>query len=604
MAGSGGVRAGKAFIEIGTKDSYKIGLINAQKALSAFGSAVRKIGLGLTALGVGLATPLLAAAKSFADAGSALNDMSERTGIAVDVLQELSFAARQSGANVDQLETGIGHLSKMIVQFANGGKEASDAFAAIHVSLSQLRSLRPDEQFALVAKQLSAVENATVRAALAQQLYGKGGRVLLPMLKDLPQLRQEWQKLGIAMSKKDVLAADKLGDSWDALKDVLHSVVNVIGAALAPSLTDIIKRLQSAIATVGAFLNRNRELVVSALRVAAGITAIGASLVVTGTALIGLSYAVGALSKAWSLFSGAIGFSKALLVTLLNPIGLVSAAVIGLGAYLIYTSVAGSDALGFLGKKFKEVSGIAIEAWQGISDALASGDLALAGKIAIQGLTVAWLQGTKEIRQAWTEIVFGMEALWVGFSSTVSSIWADLFTSIGNGLDKFFGWVAKRFNDVHGLIDDSFDSVAANKIVDAGTKDQISDRNAAHAERQQEILAEKQKALDAIGDQISKKEADANKEIKAAQEELKALRQKAKDAKDSLQSTDKPQFQVPQLGELSPFTKQITSQGGFNVSAAFGFAGGAFTNLEKIGSDQLKVMKDIRDNTEDGGTFL
>ena len=107
MAKSQGIRAGKAFVELGVSDKLTAGLRRAQKRLSAFGSGLRSIGTRITGFGAALAAPLAGSLKVFAAAGDQLDKMSKRTGVSVEALSELGFAAEQSGTNLETFEKGV-----------------------------------------------------------------------------------------------------------------------------------------------------------------------------------------------------------------------------------------------------------------------------------------------------------------------------------------------------------------------------------------------------------------------------------------------------------------------------------------------------------------
>src|SRR5690606_7163127 len=98
MAAGQAIRAGAAYIELSTRDSKLVkGLSNASKKLKAFGASVGAMGLKLTAAGGAIVAPLMGMAKQFADVGADLDDMSQRTGVSVQALSELGFAAEMSG---------------------------------------------------------------------------------------------------------------------------------------------------------------------------------------------------------------------------------------------------------------------------------------------------------------------------------------------------------------------------------------------------------------------------------------------------------------------------------------------------------------------------
>ena len=76
--------------------------------------------------------------------------------------------------------------------------------ARLPKSASDLVGKTPEEQFLLLANALVAVTDASTRAALAQDIFGRAGTNLLPLLQKgeegMAALRQQARDLGIVMS--------------------------------------------------------------------------------------------------------------------------------------------------------------------------------------------------------------------------------------------------------------------------------------------------------------------------------------------------------------------------------------------------------------------
>src|SRR5262245_3402549 len=101
MASARGIRAGAAYVELYLSDSRLVrGLEKAEKRLKAFGEGLRSIGTKMATIGAAVAGSMLGASKVFADMGSDLVDMSQRTGVSVESLSELGYAAEQSGTDM------------------------------------------------------------------------------------------------------------------------------------------------------------------------------------------------------------------------------------------------------------------------------------------------------------------------------------------------------------------------------------------------------------------------------------------------------------------------------------------------------------------------
>ena len=125
MADTRGIRAGRAFVELGVSDKLSAGLKAAQKKLEAFGAGLRSIGTKMAGIGVAAITALLGTAKAFSDTGDVLDKMSQRTGVSVEALSELGYAADLSGTDMETLENGLRVMQKSLVEAAKGSQGAN-----------------------------------------------------------------------------------------------------------------------------------------------------------------------------------------------------------------------------------------------------------------------------------------------------------------------------------------------------------------------------------------------------------------------------------------------------------------------------------------------
>ena len=121
MPSAKGIRAGKAYVELYAKDGRLVkGLKRASARLKAFGASVRMMGLKMMAFGGAVAAGLALATKSFAAQGDVLDKMSKRTGVSVEALSELTYAASQSGTAIEGLEKGLGRMQRNILDAERG----------------------------------------------------------------------------------------------------------------------------------------------------------------------------------------------------------------------------------------------------------------------------------------------------------------------------------------------------------------------------------------------------------------------------------------------------------------------------------------------------
>src|ERR1044071_2304354 len=98
MAARADIKAGRAYVELLLKDgAFTKGLKAASQKLKDWGSGIRAEGAAIAAAGAAIKAPMIALAHSFAESGTELLRMSQRTGMSVEALSELRFAAQESG---------------------------------------------------------------------------------------------------------------------------------------------------------------------------------------------------------------------------------------------------------------------------------------------------------------------------------------------------------------------------------------------------------------------------------------------------------------------------------------------------------------------------
>ncbi len=431
MAEAGGVRAGGAFVEIFAKDSALTkGLKKAKKEVEDFGKSVLKIGAGLGAIGAGITGPLIAATAHFAESGAALKDMSERTGVSVESLSVLGFAAKQSGADIGAVEVGVRKMQKALVAGSEENKQAVGTFASLGLSVQVLSRLKPEEQFAMIGKRIASIKDETARAGAAMMIFGRSGTQLIPMLTHMEKLSREAHEFGLVMSTETAEDAKKLKDSMGLLEAVIGKITGKIGSALAPSF----EAWNIQMATLGKqmmhFIDVNKPLIVTAFQVGLAITAAGVAVVGLGTAIVGVSAMIGAISTiVATLHTG--------LLLLATPIG---GLIVGFAATTTAMGAWG-DAIKLLKGQFGSFLKIAQDTFKGIGDAIKAGDIELAAKILFAGLKVEFLKGTADITSIWSAWSIDITKIFRGISFNIASHIIDIQAAI-EGIQAKAGSVA------------------------------------------------------------------------------------------------------------------------------------------------------------------
>ena len=93
------------------------------------------------------------------------------------------------------------------------------------------------------------MEDASTRAALAQDIFGRSGTELLPLFtqgeQGMAALREQAQQLGVVMSGDAATAAADFADAQNELKSALSGVFLEVGSKIVPQLTKFVRKVIS-----------------------------------------------------------------------------------------------------------------------------------------------------------------------------------------------------------------------------------------------------------------------------------------------------------------------------------------------------------------------
>jgi hypothetical protein len=214
----------------------------AAKATESIGDGTKKAGDSMLSLG-GVAKSVggvLAAtftvgavvdfAKEIIDLGGTLTDLSNKTKINVESLQEIKYAVEQNGSSIEAFTGATDQMNNKLVE---GTKGTQDALRQLGFTLSDLRRLAPEEAFSALADRIKEIPDPMRQTNLAMELFGKSGVELLPAIRaGFSDLRQEARDTGQVISEENIAALDDFGDMWD-------STMTRIKASTASAVLDI-----------------------------------------------------------------------------------------------------------------------------------------------------------------------------------------------------------------------------------------------------------------------------------------------------------------------------------------------------------------------------
>lgn len=340
--------------------SRSLGNLNKQAGvtgggLGRMGQAAKGVG-GLmgTLLPVGAVAGLTAIAKGSIDAADNLNDMSQRTGVAVESLSKFGQAAQDSGSSIDGVAKGMGQLAKRITDPSSAASKAlSGIGVATRDAQGKVRDL--DAVMLDISDRFAKMPDGAEKSALAMQLFGKSGVELIPMLN---QGRAALEQYQATISGDMAKSADEFNDSLNAIGRSLSGPFNEAVTALLPAITSIAQGIVGIIKAFTALPEPVQAtlLVIGGLLAALVALAPAISAIVTiGSALAGLFAAGGALASAGTVIAG---LATAFIVLITGPAGIVAllvAAGIAIYAFRDQIGAAFGAVVTFIGGAFNTI---------------------------------------------------------------------------------------------------------------------------------------------------------------------------------------------------------------------------------------------------------
>jgi len=595
---------------------------NAKKWLSELGQKIKDLGDKFASFGKRIvavsAVALGAAAKAtqeFTKSGDELGKMSSRTGASVNFLSEMDFVAKMSGADISQVEGALRSIRDKVMS-------NSDDIKLLGIDPRALRFQPVEKQFDILANAVNNVSDAQRRATLGTAIFGAE---LMPMLdkgtKGIADLRNEARQLGSTMDGDQVESATKLADAWRRVMAAFTGVKNAIGNALAPAITDLLKRVTPILTDVSQWIRDNQQLIVTFSKIALGAALFGGALTAlgfTGTVIAGifsgLATIVGVIGTAISGVGAVLGF-------LLSPIGLVSAAVVGLAGYFLYASGTMGNAIDWLKDQFTDLYSFVGDTFQGIADAIMAGDLSAAFEVAMSAVKLVWLKATNWLLEKWYAVKYGIQDAWanttywisekfVEATAAIHKAWVTLVAGLKAAWSGYNNWWQKTMNGIVGRImgaDQSYiDSM--NKADDARHNAEIETISDDLAKQSDDIEAKKTGTLGILKEDHERGQTERTTAHAAALTEMEAAEQAARDkwrtAVDNAAGKRAAfeEARAASKAEKSEIAKAaMPDMGGIPSASGSGRTGGTFSAFEMSGlgsnipQKQLSMLQEIRD---------
>ena len=388
---------------------------------------------------------------------------------------------------------------------------------------------------------------------------------------------------------------DTLKGSVELVLSALEGLAIAVGESLVGPLRTLGTILTNVVNVVAAWAKENPGTIAAIAATVAGVGALGVSLIALGLTIkaavtVGTALAaVFGLIKAAALAAGAA--SSAAFALIASKVGLIAVAVAGVGVAIAYATgllaqlgAAARAVFGYLGQLASAVGADLKLAFDGVRDALVSGDFSLAGEIAMAGLRLAFARATKDIKVLWSRWVHDL----AGALLVIKNVADDTLTSVVTGVGEFI---------YRGIGEEA--KASALKTA----------RNALAAGRQ-EALQRQFQALEGSRADAVKGYED---EVSRLEDELRALRDRARPQQTAEEMARPelpamPQLRTEGLAQVAAAVEESATRlraiGTFNVAAAAGVAGAVTAVQNRIANATQQTAENtasILAALQDGG---
>lgn len=175
--------------------------------------------------------------------GDKIDKNSQKVGMSYEAYQKWDYVLNLAGSSMDNAAMGVKTLTNTFDAAKNGSKSATATFQRLGMSIEDIQDLSQEDLFGKTIEALQNVEDETERAALANDLFGRSGMELMPLLNQGAEATAaavaEFENYNMAMSDEAVVASAAFQDSLTKLQGTMDGFKNNMIGTLLPGFTEV-----------------------------------------------------------------------------------------------------------------------------------------------------------------------------------------------------------------------------------------------------------------------------------------------------------------------------------------------------------------------------
>lgn len=255
------VRVGELYALLRLDDArFKQSLKDAERQV---GDLAKKTTAAFAAI-AGSITAAAIASGRYADEMQAI---AGQTGLAVESVQSLGYAAMQFNADLGLLQTSMRAFVRRSAEAAQGNESFLKTYQQLGITQAEVRDGLQDIEglFLLVAERIAMLPTEAQRSAAAMQLLGDAGRQLVPMLSQgatgIRAAMEEARRLGIVTDREAVAALASFVGELDVLRAQLAGAGRAFASEFLPTLRAGVQLLSQGAAAISNLSAETRTLI-------------------------------------------------------------------------------------------------------------------------------------------------------------------------------------------------------------------------------------------------------------------------------------------------------------------------------------------------------
>lgn len=199
-------------------------------------------------VGIAGATALAVSIKRTIELGDEFDKAATKAGLGGQAISELAHVAKTADVELGGLSNALRFMQTNLSEAATGAKAPLQTLKALGLELDSIRTLAADQQFEVIAEQISRLRDPADKARAAVELFGKAGSDLLPLFEKgaegIRKAREEAQRLGVSFSDQQISALAEADAAIKRMNASWEGLALTLTAKVAPAIATVLEGLQ------------------------------------------------------------------------------------------------------------------------------------------------------------------------------------------------------------------------------------------------------------------------------------------------------------------------------------------------------------------------